>query len=409
LPIASSLIDQINLKCNNEPTGVLEVSLSGGTKPYGVQWFPSGKSTFRASNLLAGAHRVDVIDGNGCLATFNYNLSQPSELVLASNITNNKCNGESFGKISILANQATPPYRYKWQNNSTKDSLTQLSQGNYKLTVTDSFNCIDTFTFPLVDPPKLRVDNVNVKNTNCQNIGSGELEIIASGGSGRITYSRDSGRMFSAMNKFNFLLAGRYYVIIKDLSGCRTYVDTIIKGPSPFKIVAIPKKITIDLGGQVELGYRVLVGDSSQILSRVWTESRGLSCVDCDKPIAAPYVDQQYVIDVQFTDDCHVYDTVDVIVKDKSKLYIPNVLAPASMDPENKVFKVYGKNILHAKLSIFNRWGEEVFSAENANNNGWDGTYRGQPAPFGVYTYLAEITYTNQRKERHSGTLSLIR
>jgi gliding motility-associated-like protein len=409
LPIVSNLIDQINLKCNNEPTGVLEVSLSGGTGPYGVQWFPSGRSTFRATNLLAGAHRVDVIDGNGCLATYNYNLSQPSELALASKITNNNCNGESLGKISVVANQATPPYRYQWQNNSTKDSLTKLPQGNYKLTVTDANSCIDTFVFPLIDPPKLKVDNVMVKNTNCINIGSGELEVIASGGFGRITYSRDSGRTFSAMNKFNFLLAGRYYVIIKDLSGCRTYVDTIIKGPSPFKIVAIPKKTTIDLGGQVELGYRVLVGDSSQILSRIWSESRGLSCVDCDKPIAAPYIDQQYVIDVQFTDDCHVYDTVYVIVKDKSKLYIPNVLAPAAMDPENKVFKIYGKNILHAKLSIFNRWGEKVFSADNANIEGWDGTFKGQQAPFGIYTYLTEITYTNQRKEKHSGTLSLIR
>jgi gliding motility-associated-like protein len=41
-------------------------------------------------------------------------------------------------------------------------------------------------------------------------------------------------------------------------------------------------------------------------------------------------------------------------------------------------------------MKIFNRWGEIVFTTNDASI-GWDGIYLGEPSPKGVYPYV--ITY----------------
>ena len=38
-------------------------------------------------------------------------------------------------------------------------------------------------------------------------------------------------------------------------------------------------------------------------------------------------------------------------------------------------------------LRIFNRWGDEIFSAEPYNND-WDGTVDGEPVPASTYFFL---------------------
>ena len=42
------------------------------------------------------------------------------------------------------------------------------------------------------------------------------------------------------------------------------------------------------------------------------------------------------------------------------------------------------------KLSIFNVWGDEVFSASPYNND-WDGTYNGKPLPEGSYYFVFDL------------------
>jgi len=59
-------------------------------------------------------------------------------------------------------------------------------------------------------------------------------------------------------------------------------------------------------------------------------------------------------------------------------------------------------------MSVFNRWGQLVFSTENPLD-GWDGTYQGSQATEDVYVY--RINYRDAlRKERTEvGRVTLIR
>src|SRR5690606_14147688 len=80
--------------------------------------------------------------------------------------------------------------------------------------------------------------------------------------------------------------------------------------------------------------------------------------------------------------------------KEYEELLIPNAFTPNS-DGQNDIFKVV--NISDQKIldfKIFNRWGTVLYRTTDVHA-GWDGTYKGQQQPFGVYGYVIRIAYTD--------------
>ena len=64
-------------------------------------------------------------------------------------------------------------------------------------------------------------------------------------------------------------------------------------------------------------------------------------------------------------------------------------------------------------FSIYDRWGELLFDkkniAPNIANLGWDGTYKGQPAPSDVYIYLIEAYCDSGETYMVKGDITLVR
>ena len=57
---------------------------------------------------------------------------------------------------------------------------------------------------------------------------------------------------------------------------------------------------------------------------------------------------------------------------------------------------------------IFNRWGQVVFATAD-RNQGWDGTFKGTLQPMDVYTYTLDAVFTDGKKVRKTGDISLLR
>jgi gliding motility-associated-like protein len=74
------------------------------------------------------------------------------------------------------------------------------------------------------------------------------------------------------------------------------------------------------------------------------------------------------------------------------RVYIPNSFSPNN-DGLNDVFTVYGEDIRKFKITIFNRWGEQLYQSFDLKN-GWDGTVKltDRKVPLGVYLYVIETT-----------------
>jgi gliding motility-associated-like protein len=98
------------------------------------------------------------------------------------------------------------------------------------------------------------------------------------------------------------------------------------------------------------------------------------------------------------TEDCYI-----------THIYIPNIFAPdGNGNAENEYLRVYGKGIETIDFSIFDRWGNEVFHTTDINER-WDGTYKGEPALVGDYTYVIKVSYLNGNNEALKGHIYLIR
>jgi len=89
-------------------------------------------------------------------------------------------------------------------------------------------------------------------------------------------------------------------------------------------------------------------------------------------------------------------------------ILIPNAFTPNG-DGKNDVFKlinVKGAQVIDFK--IFNRWGTVMFNTVDPEE-GWDGRYRNQEQPVGVYGYGIRIKYSDGVIETYRGTITLIR
>jgi gliding motility-associated-like protein len=97
------------------------------------------------------------------------------------------------------------------------------------------------------------------------------------------------------------------------------------------------------------------------------------------------------------------------------RMFIPSAFSPNG-DGLNDIFipvsiAVYNEmeeDELQYEFSIYNRWGQRVFST-SSQNIGWDGIFNGVQAPEGVYSYAIKATGVSGKKLNYSGTVTLIR
>jgi gliding motility-associated-like protein len=396
------------LTCHNRSDGMLQVSANGGNGGYNFAWSPSGQPSARATQLGADIHVVSVRDIKGCVKILSYELNNPQQIVIESTVADNLCFGESKGAVKLNSSFGVPPYSYSWSNGAKTSDLLQLSNGIYKLTMVDKVGCQIIRQDTVRSPDKLIPGVAFPVHLVCREQLGGELEIKhTKDGVAPYLFGISGLSPLTMSNKFTDLKPGNYKIYIQDKNGCIDSIQTEIKGYPLFNIKASPKDTTVMMGESVLLRFDVVEGNPSWINHAIWSD--GLSCTDCDAPIATTYVSKNYAVEVKYNDRCYVYDTVKIKVIDDNDLYIPNSFAPAASNPENRNFRVYANKVVRAELMIFNRWGEKMFETDEGHLVGWDGIYKGEPAPMAVYIYYVRITYLNGRKVVRKGDVTLVR
>ena len=88
--------------------------------------------------------------------------------------------------------------------------------------------------------------------------------------------------------------------------------------------------------------------------------------------------------------------------------YFPDAFSPNN-DGRNDTFGPVGNEPPGMyKLTIFNRWGQVVFSTDRFGQT-WDGVVGGQPAPAGLFTYEVVTVLATGHTQQKSGRLHLLR
>lgn len=85
-----------------------------------------------------------------------------------------------------------------------------------------------------------------------------------------------------------------------------------------------------------------------------------------------------------------------VTVIPQTTLFVPNTFTPDGNNLNNEFLPIV-HDVFSYKLSIFDRWGELLFTTTDIKE-GWDGTYRGKNCKDGTYTYKIEYTDIQSRE-----------
>ncbi|MBX9852788.1 MAG: gliding motility-associated C-terminal domain-containing protein [Cytophagaceae bacterium] len=96
-----------------------------------------------------------------------------------------------------------------------------------------------------------------------------------------------------------------------------------------------------------------------------------------------------------------------VEIKYEGNIFLPNAFTPDG-DGTNDTFFAKGKFIKTYKLTIYNRWGEVVYAADQMDL-GWNGFYQGSPANPDAYAYLVEAVDLWGKEIIKRGSVTLLR
>jgi len=136
-----------NVSCNGVLDGSIDLTVSGGTTPYGYLWSNTA-TTEDLSSIAAGIYTVIVTDANGCLATETIVVSEPAPLTVTTTVVDANCEGGNDGSITANVTGGTTGYTYLWNDpaNQTTISASNLEEGPYSVDVTDANGCVATGT-----------------------------------------------------------------------------------------------------------------------------------------------------------------------------------------------------------------------------------------------------------------------
>jgi len=401
------------VSCFGGNDGIAWVIPDGGVSNFTYEW-SSGQTENTVTGLSSGDYTVSVTSSSDCVATYEIELEQPlSSLILNFQADDPTCGGYTNGTAQLQVNGGTPTYTYAWSSGETTSTANALIAGTNYVIVTDANGCIRIDSLTLNEPTPISY-SFETEDVSCfgEDIGTLTISDISGGnGDGTYTYSMD-GENYVGTPTFIRLEAGDYEFYIQDSEGCTT--------TQAFSINQLPE-LTVDLGEDIELAY----GDSVTLVPTInqfstfeyqWTTfspDSTLSCTDCPTPIATPLYDTDYTLLITDANGCTATDDIRVNVRKTQRVFIPTAFTPNS-DGANDVFMIHGNSgAVSAYIRIFDPWGELVYNNTNATLNnledGWDGKYRDNDSPAGVYVYFVDVEFIGGEVLPYRGQFTLIR
>jgi len=196
------------------------------------------------SNTLSTMYTITITDAIGCVVTDSAAITQPAEVEVDANITNEvSCYAGNDGSIQASTTGGIPSYTYLWNNQQTGNTINNLVTGSYVVVATDANGCMDTTEIFLAEPDILSVDIdpiLDVTHVSCFGFNDGTITANPIGGT-PITPSLTYNYLWSDGQNTKTatgLSPGLYYVDVTDANGCTvTSSSVLITQPSSELIV----------------------------------------------------------------------------------------------------------------------------------------------------------------------------
>ncbi|MGB0431707.1 MAG: gliding motility-associated C-terminal domain-containing protein, partial [Bacteroidia bacterium] len=153
-------------------------------------------------------------------------------------------------------------------------------------------------------------------------------------------------------------------------------------------------------GAQFPVNKSFILGDSViceplglKSVLRVNDSSLNFTWVGLESNKDSIIVHNEGVYILQTTDEhnCNYFDSIRITENCTAEIFIPNSFSPNN-DGLNDLFFPYSQLPISYNLRIVNRWGQLIFNA----NTPWNGSFKGEIVPNGVYVFLLTINSGNE-------------
>jgi gliding motility-associated-like protein len=412
------------LLCN---TNEFEISLATNYPNAEIVWMPDelitdgqGSETVIFNTASSLNIAVTLTNEFGCtssvesqIESFEIELSVPDDTLACFNdpltlIANSSGTAESFiwSDISDFSNVLNPP-------GDSSITVTPGATGLYYIRVENN-GCIieSTVTVSLLEAATTL----------------SALQYICQG---------DTARLFVSNDFQNNQLTHEWEPEELIISGMGTAsIEAIIDEPTTFTVVSstefncsVENSLTIFTSPLGALDINALaeptvltLGESSQLsvfpnsseYFYLWEPPIYLDNQNLNDPLSTPEESIFYTVTITDANDnglCQKTDSVLIQIFESfcgsPNIFVPNAFTPNG-DGENDVVLVRGGGISDLTFSIFNRWGEEVFTTDD-QSLGWDGTYKGDPAEPAVFVYQLRAVCDDGDTYFEKGNITLIR
>ncbi|MEZ5050463.1 MAG: gliding motility-associated C-terminal domain-containing protein [Saprospiraceae bacterium] len=217
--------------CEGDSTATITLHVTGGTKPYSINWNDSETDSLR-TNLATGTYSVTLTDANNCITTEEIEIVTLSAYELSATTEDIDCHGDSTGSIDLSV-LPVGNYFYEWNNNSTTQDQTNLTKGTYNVTVTDLYGCTKTAEYELTEPEALSL-SAEIDSLDCSGEPIAQISLTSTGGTGLHHYSWSTGDTTATISN---LPAGDYTITLTDDRGCELIENYNIPAITPISLV----------------------------------------------------------------------------------------------------------------------------------------------------------------------------
>jgi gliding motility-associated-like protein len=356
-------------------------------------------STIRVLFLTGGAHEIRLESLVNCEVkrdTFLVRVIPSPTLALGPDST--LCDS------SVLNLDAGAGFRnYRWQDGSTSQTYAvNMRPGQYSVLVTDY--CNNVFS-DAINVDYRYETNFSVYPQDTAYCAPSQINFVAKGGDTYRwtpdTYLNDP----EISNPVGSPAASIDYSLLISDTVCNR-----------FKLLDV--HITIDPVPEIEISKSNDVNCSlgtAQLLAEggnryEWSPASSLSNDTVGNPIAIPTETTTYTVTAYNSIGCYSQDSIKVFFNKigSSDIYLPTAFTPNG-DGKNDLFRLISTGANTVKVfSVFNRWGELVFTTNNISQ-GWDGTFKGVLQEPGAYYWYVKASNQCDGEFLKKGSVILVK
>ncbi|PCH98242.1 MAG: hypothetical protein COB85_01910 [Bacteroidetes bacterium] len=338
-PLSVNICDTLNVACNLSCDGSATVCPSGGTPAFTYIWTDTlgqiVSTDSIADSLCAGIYRIDITDGNGCIAVDSLVVITQPDLLSCSfyDTVMTGCGADSaVGKVWVTGLGGTAPYSYAWNTTvlppDTLDSAINLLAGNYNVTVTDINGCQSVCGVSITDTSDMAASITDSTMVSCFGLCDGEAIVTPTGSTSPYTYNWvdvTGTPILDFDSTANNLCTGLYRAIVESNAGCLRSIPIFITEPALLEATIIDSTGAMcnnDSNGTATVG----VTGGSAPYTYAWTDTLGATIGTdslLDSVIAGIYC-------VLVTDSNGCQDSICVTITQPNVLTVTDSITPAT-------------------------------------------------------------------------------